>query len=457
MYRLIPLFLALAAHAKWSDGIVGVDFMYDDIRSYSTPDNSTLDCYNSCVAHGPSCVGWVLIPSGCGGVNATCYLKAAMGAATPNACRISGFTPAALAPQALETAPVGAVTPAGWLAAELGVVASGLMGALPHFWADIMNSSFIGGRADGGLHERAPYWLNGLVPASYLTGDANLVALREQYLGYIMDHQDASGWIGPDDMPKDGNQYWGRMNIVLSLIQHYEGGKNASAITCILNYMAEAQRRLATVPLAGWAAVRAQDFIMGVFWLVDNFDSLQGVPAGFSQAWLIAFADVLHAQMLAQDADWKTYFDTPLFPEVPACTGGAPCNMLTHGVNIGQAIKSEALWSRRSQDQTDIDSTYIRMRKLDTYHGVPSGMFQADEHLAGNLPSHGTETCAVVEAVVSYAQSGAILGDPALFERAERIAYNALPASMTKDTWERVYLQASNEYNATHTDPYIWC
>ena len=50
--------------------------------------------------------------------------------------------------------------------------------------------------------------------------------------------------------------------------------------------------------------------------------------------------------------------------------------MLTHGVNIGQAIKSEAVWSRRSHDDTDADSTRDRLAKLDRYHGVPSGMFQ---------------------------------------------------------------------------------
>jgi hypothetical protein len=172
----------------------------------------------------------VLIPAGCGGANATCYQKSAAVNGTAAACRIAGFTPAALAPQALETAPVGSVTPQGWLAAELRVVAGGLMGALPHFWPDIANSTFIGGKADGGLHERAPYWLNGLVPASYLTGDANLVALRESYLGYIVDHQAPSGWIGPDDLAADGNQYWGRMNVVLSLLQHYEGSGDARAV-----------------------------------------------------------------------------------------------------------------------------------------------------------------------------------------------------------------------------------
>lgn len=199
--------LFAGAQALWSDGVAGVDFMYDDITSFSTPDNTTLGCFTQCTQR-KDCVGWVLIPAGkcTGSDNATCYLKAGMGNATPNECRISGFSPAVLAPQALETTPVGAVVPLGWLAAELNVVASGLTGYLPHFWADIQNSSFVGGKADTGLHERTPYWLNGLVPAAYLTQDANLVALREQYLGYIIANQAPSGWLGLDDMQKDGNQ-----------------------------------------------------------------------------------------------------------------------------------------------------------------------------------------------------------------------------------------------------------
>ena len=454
---LLLLAFPAASFGDWSQGMPNTDFRYNDLSSYSTPDNSTLSCYNSCRTTS-GCVGWVLCPSGdaCCGANATCWLKAAMANASSAVCRISGFVPSALAPQAFSTPAVGSAAPSGWLAAELSVQAKGLTGYLAHFWEDIANSSFIGGKADGGLHERTPYWLNGLVPASFLTKDANLVALREQYIGYIIKNQDASGWIGLDDMPRDGNQYWSRINIVLSLIQHYEGSGDAAAITCIFNYLAESNRRLATVPLGGWAAVRAQDWIWGVFWLVDNFDSLSGTPPGFSQAWLITFADLLHAQMLSNDADWKSWFDTPAFPEGPACVKGAPCNMLTHGVNIGQALKSEALWYRRSQDLTDIASTNIRLAKLDEFHGVPSGMFQADEHLAGKMPSHGTETCAVVEAVVSLAAAGAIIGDPLLFERAERVAYNALPASMTKNMWERVYLQASNEANANVQDPHVW-
>jgi hypothetical protein len=42
-----------------------------------------------------------------------------------------------------------------------------LTGHLANFWEDIENSIWIGGLGDGGLHERVPYWLNGIVPLAY--------------------------------------------------------------------------------------------------------------------------------------------------------------------------------------------------------------------------------------------------------------------------------------------------
>ena len=52
------------------------------------------------------------------------------------------------------------------------------------------------------------------------------------------------------------------------------------------------------------------------------------------------------------------------------------------------------------------------MEKLDKYHGQASGVFGCDEHLAGTMPSRGTELCTVVESMFSYETLFEIQGDP---------------------------------------------
>lgn len=125
--------------------------------------------------------------------------------------------------------------PQGWLLKQLQLQADGLSGHLSMFWNDIQNSIWIGGNGDGGLHERAPYWLNGIVPLAYLLKNAGVstpqryagiykvainstmegasdpVSIMDQsnkYVEYILAHQDSTtGWLGPDDNEKDGNIY----------------------------------------------------------------------------------------------------------------------------------------------------------------------------------------------------------------------------------------------------------
>ena len=48
------------------------------------------------------------------------------------------------------------------------------------------------------------------------------------------------------------------------------------------------------------------------------------------------------------------------------------------------------------------------------------------------MPSRATETCTVVELMFSHNMLHEALGDASFAERAEVIAYNALPGSMTK-------------------------
>ena len=96
-----------------------------------------------------------------------------------------------LAPRAFTMLPTGAITPKGWLLKQLKLQAQGLSGHLSQFWNDIMNSVWVGGGGDGGLHERTPYWLNGIVPLAYLLRNAGVDKLpgaKGIYLHALEEH-----------------------------------------------------------------------------------------------------------------------------------------------------------------------------------------------------------------------------------------------------------------------------
>ncbi|HQJ25251.1 MAG TPA: hypothetical protein PLW63_07940, partial [Bacillota bacterium] len=90
------------------------------------------------------------------------------------------------------------IAPSGWLKSQLSIQASGLTGNLDKFWPDVKDSGWFGGNAEG--WERAPYWLDGALPLAYLLKDRELIFRVENYLDYIIDHQDEDGWLGPSEM-----------------------------------------------------------------------------------------------------------------------------------------------------------------------------------------------------------------------------------------------------------------
>ena len=80
-----------------------------------------------------------------------------------------------------------------------------------------------------------------------------------------------------------------------------------------------------------------------------------------------------------------------------------------------------------------------------TLHGLPMGTFSADEDLHGNLPTQGTELCAVVESMFSLEEIIAITGDTHYMDALERIAFNALPTQTTDDYNNKQYFQVANQ------------
>ncbi len=351
---------------------------------------------------------------------------------------------APLASNAFYTLPLGTVLPVGWLRDQLQIQADGLGGHLDETWADVgPNSGWLGGTGES--WERGPYFLDGLVPLAYLLNDARLKAKAQKYIDWTLSSQTANGMMGP----ASNDDWWPRMVMLKVLTQYQEATGDPRVIPFMERYYAYQYAQLPKRPLRDWGKFRWQDEALCVLWLYNR----NGDPK------LLDLVRLLHQQGFdwpANFADFKyTSMVTAEFIKLNQGGGLADLALATHGVNNGQAIKAQPVWSLVSNSEKDRQGITQQLAMLDKYHGLPNGMFSCDEHLAGRNPSQGSELCTVVEMMYSLEQSLAILGDPALGDRLERVAYNALPGTFTDDMWAHQYNQEPNQVEVSlHRKPW---
>ena len=319
--------------------------------------------------------------------------------------------------------PLTAVKPAGWLREQLRLQSQALTGHLDEFWADVgPNSAWLGGAGEG--WERGPYYLDGLLPLAYLLDDPRLIAKTRPWIEWTLTHQSADGAIGP----AKNRDWWPIMIMLKVLSQYQEATGDARVIPVMEKYFAYQSRILAGEPLQSWAVYRWQDELASVLWLYNR----DGDPH------LLELARLLKGQGF----DWRKLYDN--FP-FPGKVARDQAKHDSHGVNNAMGLKTAALWHLISGDPADRDATSRMLRTLDEFQGLPNGMFSADEHFAGRNPSQGTELCAVVETMFSLELDLAVLGDPTLGDRLEKIAYNPLPGGQTADLWGHQYDQQRNQ------------
>jgi len=449
--QLLFLFFAVTIAAT---GETGIDRPYGDLpnmpKVLPTSANAT-DCQAECDRR-KDCVSWSFnTPANGCPAQKLCWLKASLMPVAQNPCITSSVKGRQLTPLRYMPLSANATKPTGWLLRQLQLQATGLAAHLAEFWPNIARSVWIGGDSHdpGDLDERVPYWLNGLVPNAYQTGDKHITEQVQRYLNYIMDHQAPDGNLGP------GRDAWPRVPLLLAMLQYSELEPTATTkvVDSIWRFLKWQRGQLLSPQgehLNSWGAARWQDLLLYVYWVLDNH------PRG-QEEFLLNFAEVVYNQRF----DWNSFFagngsknGGVDFPKGPC--GGGCANLWTHGVNVGQALKSSAVWYRYSQNPTDMMSTIQRAKILDQYHGMASGVHSCSEHLAGLSPSQGAETCTVVETMYSYQFMFAQTGLVRFADRIELLTYNALPASMTPDTWAHVYLQQSNEISSEHADPSVY-
>jgi hypothetical protein len=341
---------------------------------------------------------------------------------------------APLAPNTFDPLPLGAIRPIGWLRAQLQVQANGLGGHLDETWADVgPNSGWLGGTGES--WERGPYFLDGLIPLAYLLDDAHLKAKAQKYIDWTLNNQQPNGMIGP----RSNDDWWPRMVMLKALTQYQEVTGDTRVITLMQRYFAYQLSQLPTRPLRDWGKFRWHDEVLSVLWLYNR----TGDPK------LIDLAKLLHQQGFdwqASFADFKyTQRITPEFIKLNEHNGLGDTALATHGVNNAMALKASPVWSLISNNDADRKALLHQLAELDRYHGLPNGIFSADEHLAGLNPSQGTELCTVVEMMYSLEIALSVMGTPMLGDRLEQLAYNCLPGTFTDDMWAHQYNQQPNQ------------
>jgi len=341
------------------------------------------------------------------------------------AAQPAGPTPnrAPLQANAFNPLPLTSVKPTGWLLRELQIQANGLSGHLDEFWPDLgPDSGWLGGTGES--WERGPYFLDGLVPLAYLTGDERLIAKAKKWVDWTLENQQPDGWIGPARM----TDWWPNYVMLKVLAQYQEATGDPRVIPLMQKYFAFQARHLNDRPLKQWAIFRWHDEVLSIFWLYNRTGDRS----------LLDLARRMHDL----GHDWEAQFADFRYTGKTAKTEGTLSN---HGVNNAMAMKAAAVWWLLTGEKKHRESLGQMLTALDQYHGQPSGIFSADEHYAGLDPSQGTELCAVVEAMFSLETDISILGDPSLGDRLEKIAYNALPGTLTDDLWGHQYDQQANQ------------
>ncbi len=355
-------------------------------------------------------------------------------------------SPTGVQPLAYTELPLGAIQPKGWMLHQLQIMRDGTTGHLDEVHDKIKkDNGWLGGKGDG--WEETPYWLDGAVPLAYLLKDKALQQKVLQYINWTIDHQRPSGYFGPitpDEREKQqeitadecqrGEDWWPKMVMLKVIQQYYTATNDARVIPFMSRFFKYQLASLKKCPIGkwtDWSASRGIDNAMMAQWL-------HGIT---KEPYLVELASLIESQSF----DWNTWLTNRDWVINAAAYQNNDTWMRRHGVNVGMALKSPAITYQRTGDAKYLTGLKTGFHDLMTLHGLPMGIFSADEDLHGNDPTQGAELCAIVESMFSLEKIIAITGDISYMDALERMTYNALPTQTTDNYNEKQYFQMANQ------------
>jgi hypothetical protein len=254
-------------------------------------------------------------------------------------------------------------------------------------------------------------------------------------VGHIVEHQRPDGWYAPypEDAGAKPYDLWAILLVNKALVQYHDATGDARVLEAVRKSLRALLAGLSRTPLFDWGRFRWYEGLVPALYVYERS----------GEAWLLELARTLRAQGVDFEALYRAEDVT-----LPTPRRGL-WKWTKHVVNTAMATKASALSWRLDRRPEDRAFARRMIEILDRHHGQASGMFSGDECLAGKNPLQGTELCAVVEFMYSLETLFSVFGDPWFADRLERVAYNALPATLAPDMWSHQYDQQVNQVQCT--------
>ncbi|MFC5531457.1 beta-L-arabinofuranosidase domain-containing protein [Cohnella yongneupensis] len=343
---------------------------------------------------------------------------------------------------AFESLPLGAIKPSGWLRDQLRIQADGLTGNLEEHWADVgPENGWLGGKGES--WERGPYYVDGVLPLAYLLEDERLLAKAKRWVEWSLASQREDGSFGPErietvntEINKDFD-WWHYMIMLKVITQYAEASGDERVIPFLTKYFRYVRRLIENKPLQGWAEARGAEMLLTIQWLHRRT----------KEEFLLELAEIV----AEQTTNW-----TDIFHDFPFWRKVDQWDWKTHVVNVAMGIKAPGVRYELTSDPREQAAVHRGIDSLMTYHGQAHGMFSGDEWLSGTDPSQGLELCAVVEYMFSMEQLTRVFGEGRFGDILEKVTFNALPATVSKDWTSHQYDQQVNQI-LCNVAPRNWC
>lgn len=347
----------------------------------------------------------------------------------------------------MEILEIDSYQPIGWLKDQMELQLNGITLPLDEIWGSINRfSDWIGGTNIS--WERPPYWLDGLVPLAYLTKSEEGIKKAEEWMEWTLCSQKKNGDFGPTYWQEEFDEtlFWPKFVMLKALISYYEMKRESRILDFMEKYFKFCDSKLDTYTMAEWAKARGGDLAYCICWLYEKT----------GQEWLLNVLGKVNRQTLP----WNDYMEK--FPFTRPTAFYYPWRTIfdhvnkndlydimkyhaTHIVNVTMGLKQPIMKYKETGEQKYLSALESGMKDLKKYHGQVTGVYSGDEHLSGLAPTQGTELCSVVEMMFSLQLVYAQTGDSRVIDLLERVAYNALPATISEDFKSHQYDQQANQ------------